>query len=403
MAKSVCEINERIRRQKAVVLTAEEIIPYIEEHGHRKAAEDVDVVTTGTFSPMCSSGAFLNFGHPAPRMKMQKATLNGVEAYGGLAACDVYIGATQIPEDDPANKIYPGRFEYGGGHVIEDLIAGKDVLLRARSYGTDCYPRKELETYIRLQELNQAFLLNPRNAYQNYNTAVNLSERVIYTYLGVLQPKLGNANFSSAGQLSPLLNDPFYRTIGIGTRIFLGGGTGYVVWEGTQHNPTAERNAAGVPTDGAGTICVVGDMKKMSPRYVRGVSMLGYGASLALGIGIPIPVLDEEMARYTGVRDRDILTPVVDYAGPYPERRGEIITKVAYSDLRSGSVEILRRKVPCSSLSSYPMAREIARTLKEWILSGSFFLTEKVAPLPGEDSGQTFKPLQLRNERTDRR
>jgi uncharacterized protein (DUF39 family) len=401
MAKSIQEINERIRQQKAVVLTAEEVIPYIEEHGHRKTASNVDVVTTGTFSPMCSSGAFLNFGHSTPRMKIQKAWLNGVEAYGGLAACDVYIGATQIPEDDPANRIYPGSFDYGGGHVIEDLIAGKDVLFRARSYGTDCYPRKELETYVRIEELNQAFLLNPRNAYQNYNVAVNLSSRVIYTYLGVLQPNLGNANFSSAGQLSPLFNDPLYRTIGIGTRIFLGGGIGYVVWEGTQHNPSVERTSRGVPTEGAGTLCVLGDMKGMNTRYVRGVSMLGYGASLALGIGIPIPLLDEEMAGYVGVRDGDILAPVIDYSSAYPERRSEIITQVSYQNLRSGIVEILGKKVPASSLSSYPMAREIAQTLKSWILKGDFLLTEKVASIPGADSGQTFRPLKMRTERGD--
>ncbi len=115
MAKTIQEINERIKNEKAVVFTAEEIIPYVEEKGYKKAAREVDVVTTGTFSPMCSSGAFLNFGHSAPRMKIQNAWLNDVPAYGGLAACDVYIGATQIPDEDPANKIHPGRFKYGGG------------------------------------------------------------------------------------------------------------------------------------------------------------------------------------------------------------------------------------------------------------------------------------------------
>ena len=136
MAKTIEEINDRIRKKKACVLTAEEIIPLVEEKGYEQAAREVDVVTTGTFSPMCSSGAFLNFGHSKPRMKIQKAWLNGVAAYGGLAACDVYIGATEIPDDDPANKIHPGRFSYGGGHVIEDLIAGQSVSLKALSYLT---------------------------------------------------------------------------------------------------------------------------------------------------------------------------------------------------------------------------------------------------------------------------
>lgn len=401
MAKSIDEINEKIKEKKAVVFTAEEIIPYVEEVGYAEASKKVDVVTTGTFSPMCSSGAFLNFGHSTPRMRIQKAWLNGVPAYGGLAAMDVYIGATEIPEDDPANRMHPGRFRYGGGHVIEELIAGKDVLLTAVSYGTDCYPRRELKTYINIKDMNQAFLLNPRNCYQNYNVAINLSDRVIYTYLGVLHPKLGNANYSSAGQLSPLLNDPYYRTIGIGTKIFLGGGEGFVIWEGTQHNPTAERGENGVPIEGAGTIAVAGDMKKMNPRYIRGVSVLGYGASMAVGIGIPIPIIDEDMIRFVSVKDSEIYAPVIDYSRDYPQNDIKVITHVSYGELRSGKVTIKNKKVPTGSLSSYPMAREIAGLLKQWIQEGKFLLTEKVQSIPGADSGQGFKSLKIRLERKD--
>jgi len=399
MAKTIQEINDKIKQKKACVFTAEEIIPYVEERGYKQAAKDVDVVTTGTFSPMCSSGAFLNFGHSAPRIRIQKAWLNGVFAYGGLAACDVYLGATEIPDEDPANKIYPGRFLYGGGHVIEDLISGKAVSLKATSYGTDCYPRKDLKTSIRLQDLNQAFLVNPRNVYQNYNVAVNLSDKVIYTYLGVLQPHMGNANYSSAGQLSPLLNDPYFRTIGIGTRLFIGGGIGYVFGEGTQHNPTVEREPNGVPCEGAGTLSLTGDMKKMNPRYVRGVSMLGYGASLALGIGIPIPIIDEEMIKFVSVKDEDIFAPVVDYSSTYPKRESGIVARVNYRELKSGTVIIQEKPVASASLSSYPMAVEIAGVLRDWIKNGQFFLSENVASLPDVDSGQTFKPLIIKTGR----
>ena len=148
------------------------------------------------------------------------------------------ISAPPSPRvDDPLNKVYPGEFKYGGGHVIQDLVAGKAVHLEAEAYGTDCYPNKRLEREITLKQMTNAILCNPRNCYQNYNVAVNLSKRTIYTYMGPLRPKAGNANFCTAGELSPLFNDPYYRTIGIGTRIFLGGGVGYVVFPGTQHNP----------------------------------------------------------------------------------------------------------------------------------------------------------------------
>ncbi len=402
MAKTYEQINEKIRAGSVVVVTAEEMSDIVEAEGAASAAERVDVVTTGTFAPMCSSGAFLNFGHAHPRFKAQKAWLNEVSAYAGLAAVDLYVGATEVPDSDPLNREHPGEFRYGGGHVIEDLVAGRDVRLRAVAYGTDCYPRRDLDTWVNIEDLNECFLCNPRNAYQNYNVAVNLSgERSIYTYMGVLKPELGNANYCSAGQLSPLLNDPYYRTIGIGTRIFLGGAQGYVFWQGTQHNPTVGRNEVGVPQAGAGTLSVVGDLKAMRPEWVRGVSYYGYGVSLMLGLGVPIPVLDEEIARFTGIRDRDIVAPIVDYSRGYPYSERGPLGHVTYEQLRKGVITVEGVEVPTASLSSYPKAREIAEILKQAIASGEFEVSRPVQLLPSADSGLTFKPLRERAIETE--
>jgi uncharacterized protein (DUF39 family) len=382
MPKTFREINEKIRKGQAVVVTAEEIIDLVEEKGSARAAREVDVVTTGTFGAMCSSGAVLNIGHTTPKMRIQKAWLNEIAAYGGLAAVDLYVGATEMPEHDPLNSEHPGEFRYGGGHLIQDLVAGKPIHLKATSYGTDCYPRKAFEKDLTIHDLKDATLLSPRNAYQNYNVAVNGSDKTIYTYLGVLKPRLGNANYSSAGQLSPLMNDPFFKTIGIGTRIFLGGGVGYIFWPGTQHVPDPERNALGVPKEGAGTLSVVGDLKQMRPEWLVGVSLLGYGASLMVGIGVPIPILNEDMVRHTAIRDEDIVAPIVDYSDAYPNARPETLGEIDYRSLRSGRITLKGKEVPTASLSSYSKAREIAGTLKEWIQQGSFLLGEPTELLP---------------------
>ena len=398
MPKTVSEINEKIRQGKAVVATAEEIIGIARDRGLSRTAREVDVVTTGTFGPMCSSGAYLNLGHTKPRIKLGggKAFLNDVPVYTGFAAADIMIGANALPDDDPRNRVHPGEFNYGGGHVIEELTGGKDLHLVASAYGTDCYPRKQLDTLINIKDVNEAVLFNPRNAYQNYNVAVNVSDKTIYTYMGILQPRMGNANYCSAGQLSPLLNDPYYKTIGIGTRIFLGGGTGYVAWNGTQHNPGATRTENGVPKRGAGTLAVIGDLKQMSPRWLVGISMLGYGVTLAVGIGVPIPILDEEILQYTLVTDADILAPVVDYSKTYPQREPDVLAEVSYADLKSGIIKLQGKDIPTASLSSYSRALEIATTLKDWITSGQFLLSEPVAHLPGVGAGITLKTL---NER----
>lgn len=399
MAKTIREINEKIKKGKVVVVTAEEMIDIVEKKGAKKAAEEVDVVTTGTFGPMCSSGAYFNIGHSKPKMKLGggNVLINNVPVYSGFAAVDLYIGATGATIDDPLNKVYPGEFKYGGAHVIQDLVAGKDLKLTATAYGTDCYPRKKLETLINIKDLNEAVLFNPRNAYQNYNIAINLSDKPIYTYMGTLKPDIGNANYCSAGQLSPLLNDPHYKTIGIGTKIFLGGSEGYVAWHGTQHNPGVKRKDNGVPQAPAGTIAVMGDLKKMSPKYLVGTSFQGYGVTLTVGLGIPIPILNEEICQYTAVRDRDLWAQVADYSEAYPQGKpGSGLGEANYEQLKSGTIKIKGKDVPTAPLSSYSKALEIANTLKEWIKKGDFTLTEPVGYLPSADSGYKFKPL---NER----
>ncbi len=383
--KTIQEINERIKNGKVIVVNAEEMISIVEKNGAEEAARKVDVVTTGTFAPMCSSGAFLNVGHTAPKIRASRATFNQVQAYGGVAAVDFYIGATEPGENDPLNKIHPGQFHYGGGHVIQDLVAGKKIKLHMEGYGTDCYPEKEVEKEIDLASMPSAILCNPRNVYQNYNCAINLTAKTIYTYMGVLRPKAGNATYCSAGQLSPLLNDPYYLTTGLGTKIFLGGGIGFVTWSGTQHNPDVPRGDNGVVKGGAGTLMLTGDLKQMSPKWVVGVSMLGYGCSLSLGVGIPIPIINEKMAQFTAVRDEELYTQIIDYGHDYPMAVSRSYGEVSYAELKSGMITVNGKPTPATPLSSYSRALEIAETLKEWIVSGRFTLGEAQMLFPGHE------------------
>ncbi len=370
--KSYEEINEKIRKGKAVVVTAEEVIPIVKERGIKEATKDVDVVTTATFGPMCSSGAFLNFGHSDPPIKMSEIYLNGVSAYGGLAAVDVYLGATEESEEK--------GIEYGGAHVICDLIDGKKIHLRATARGTDCYPCKEVETYITKDKINEAYLFNPRNCYQNYNAAINTSDRRLYTYMGILQPNRGNITYSTSGQLSPLFNDPLYRTIGVGTRIFLGGTVGYVSWHGTQFKSACERDENGVPLGAAGTLAVIGDLKNMSTKYIKPAVLEKYGTSIFVGIGIPIPILDEDMMKQVAVEDKDLYTNIIDYS--VSKRSKHSLGRVSYAQLRSGKINLEGEEIRTAPLSSLHKAREIAQELKDWIKEGKFLIQQPIQQFP---------------------
>lgn len=370
MEKSIDEINRRIRDGTVRVVTADEMPDIVSELGEEGAFKEVDVVTTGTFGAMCSSGAFLNFGHAEPPIKMERLWLNDVEAYGGIAAVDTYIGAT--------NKSVTRVENYGGAHVIEDFISGKAIELRAQSSGSDCYPRRSITTEVRLEDLNQAIMVNPRNAYQRYDAAVNTSDDTLHTYMGTLLPHSGNVTFSGAGTLNPICNDPNLRLIGSGVPILLGGAQGMVVGEGTQHSSAG--NFA--------TLMTTGDMTEMNTDFLRAAYMNRYGPTLYLGVGIPLPVLDIETVRRTAVRDEDIAVSIKDYG--VPSRSRPVIRQTNYAELKSGSIELNGEEVKTSPLSSYRRAIMVANTLKKWIEDGHMTLC---LPTRYLDPSKQAKPM----------
>ncbi len=196
--------------------------------------------------------------------------------------------------------------------------------------------------------------------------------------MGTLLPNCSNITYSGSGVLSPLSNDPEYRTIGMGTRIFLSGTQGYVTGEGTQHDPG----------DQFGTLMVQGDLKKMDKNYIRGATFNGYGTSLYVGIGIPIPILNSDLAKATAVTDADITTSILDYS--VSRFNKPVLRNVTYEELKSGMIDINGHDIPTSPLSSFHDARAIATELKEWIKQGKFYPT---LPVERISSTRVCKPM----------
>ena len=376
--KTIAEINDKILQNRAVVWTVEELKSKVTPDNIPQLAQEIDVITTGTFEPMEASGAVINLGHTDPPMNIKTCWLDGVPAYSGFGAVDLYLGATQMIEDGEESR------ERGGGHVIEDLIAGKSIHLKASGIVSDCYPRSSFETTITRDTINQFYLFNPRNLYQNFIVGVNGGDRPLYTYLGPLQPYLGNAVYSNPGAIGPLLNDPDLQLIGIGTKIFMGGGIGYITWEGTQHFPLQKRLENRTPIGPAATLALIGDAKQMNSYWVRGCYFKNYGPSLMLGVGVPLPVLNEDVITHCAVSDQDIVAPVIDFS--IPRRVRPTFGLVTYSQLKKGKISIEGKMVRTAPLVSISRSRESAQELKKWIESGTFTLTEPVANLPQDRS-----------------
>ena len=391
MERTIAQINEKIDRGGVVVWTIAEAKAKIATLGIDKVFDLVDVITTGTFEPMESSGAIINLGHTDPPIKIRQCWLDNIAAYAGFGAVDLYLGATAMAdynfnETDPDLREGIG-WEKGGGHVIEDLIAGKPIQLKAIGQKTDCYPRAKWGNMITKDSINQFYLFNPRNLYQNFIVGVNGGDRTLYTYLGPLQPRLGNAVYSNPGAISPLLNDPNLNIVGIGSKIFLGGGIGYIAWEGTQHFPLQKRLPNDTPIGPAATVALVGDAKQMDSNWVRGCYFKNYGPSLMLGVGIALPVLNKKVIHNCAVVDKEIVAPVIDFS--IPRRVRPSFGLVSYEQLQKGHVTIDGKSVRVAPLASKRRSLQVAEELKQWITTGKFTLTEPVASLPRD---RTFIP-----------
>lgn len=372
MKRSIAAINSKIKKKQAQVCTVSEIKKRLKTEDIKTVASTVDVITTGTFEPMESCGAVINLGHTDPPIRIRQCWLDGVQTYAGLGAVDLYLGAAQPAEDPECDR--------GGAHVIADLIGGKGVHLRAVGQSTDCYPRSTFDNTITRDTINQFYLFNPRGLYQNFIVGVNGGDRPLYTYLGPLAPRFGNAVYCNPGAIAPLFNDPDLQLIGVGSRIFLGGGIGYITGEGTQHFPLQKRLPNRTPIGPGATLGVMGDARTMNPQWVRGCYLRNYGPALMLGVGLALPVLHEGVVERCAIEDGDIMAPIVDFA--IPRRVRPTFGLVSYAQLKSGAITIEGKTVRTAPLSSIYFAQQIAQELKQWITAGQFMLTEPVASIP---------------------
>jgi len=156
----------------------------------------------------------------------------------------------------------------------------------------------------------------------------------------------------------------------------VGGAIGYVAWNGTQCKTSAPKRENGTPVAPGATLAVVGELREMDTKYINPAVFKGYGTSLNVGIGIPIPVIDMDILRACAVANRDITTNIVDYS--VQSRSKPVVRTVTYEELQSGKVEIDGKEVKTSPTSSIRKAREIAENLKKLILEGEFLLEEPV-------------------------
>lgn len=369
MERSISDINKKINSGKVFVLTAQEAKKYIKENGLSEFLNTVDIVTCSSFEMQVNALLYLSFGQTDPLIYFDEVYLNNIPT-SVCGPTDIAIALSASSSLNP---------KYSGANLIEDLINKKDIHLKATGKNYEVYKNLEFETWFNLNDVNIARLFLNQVINQNNIVACNAGSKDINSPFGTLIGNLENSTYNSSSYINPLINDPFCQAIGIGTNIWISGGKGIVTGYGTNHNPKQKRNKKDIPVGPSITLSAVCDLFNIIPKFMRAGHINSFGSVLYVGAGIPIPILNESIAKGIEIEDSDIETVIVDYSIP---RRGKpILGTCNYRTLRTSTIDISGKSTLCAPLSSMSYAMEISEILKDEILNKSILLTENFSPL----------------------
>lgn len=338
MERSINDIQKKIESNNAVVMTSQEICELVEK-GEDISIKDVDVVTTATRAIMSGTYAVLSFPAKAPFhfTRASKVYLNGVPAHVGpcpnesLGVLDVMVFGTAHSNVRP---------KYGAGHLFRDLVEQKPIDVAVTTNENDNF-----QSEITLDEMPYAKLYSTRHAFKNYAAFVNCSSSPINTifHASSFEPNMETATLSGCGQINPVKNDPDLQTIGIGTRVMINGGEGFVIGNGTRSSPE-KANLVGVA-----------DMHSMRPQLMGGFSTSA-GPECIVSWAVPIPVVNGSVLDSIKELDKDTPMPVMDVDKRVPVSTGNYAEAWQNVDLsvKFDSDRCLSCKV-CKSIENCPM------------------------------------------------
>jgi len=294
---SIEEINQKISKGEATVLTAEEVSQLVRE-GETPKAEYVDVITTGTCGIMSGTAAIFHIkvSEPGEFKKVEKIYLNGVPGFPGPCPNE-WLGSVDMIVYGTAHSIY--NEDYGGGFLFKDILSGKDINIE-----TESVEGKTVESTTNIDELSTAEMIGTRMAFKNYTAFVNPSDKSVSSIFHAIEMEgpFKGISVSGCGELNPLQNDPLLKTICMGSRILLNGSPGIVIGHGT-------RSSEEKPN-----LMIAADMHKMDPHYLGGFKTAA-GPEIFSSVAAAIPVLDDEILKHTYIKNEDTKLPIADIRG----------------------------------------------------------------------------------------
>lgn len=296
MKKTIKEIKEKIKKGKAVIMTAKELCEIIRD-GEKVSMKDIDVVTCATRALMSGTMSILSFSVAEKNvfMKALEVYLNGVPAIPGPAPNE-YLGYIDcVIHGTSKSKTLE---KYGGGHLFRDMVEGKEIDIFVKTI-----EGKEINVKRKLIDMPYAKIYCTRGVC-NHMVFINPATEPFRTIFSV-NPLAGNfteASFCGCGEVSPLKKDPFLQTIGVGTRVLINGNIGYILDKGTLCAPNRP-NLSGIA-----------DMHKMIPEYMGGF-ITSYGPEVITSWAVPIPILNDSVLKTATMLDEELTIPIVNVRG----------------------------------------------------------------------------------------
>lgn len=314
--RSIEEINRKIEDGEATILTAEEVSQLVRD-GEEPKAEDVDIVTTGTCGIMSGTAAIFHIpvAEAGAFKKAKNVLLNGVPGFPGPCPNE-WLGSVDMIVYGTSHSIRESR--YGGGFLFKDIVSGKDIEVEVES--TD---DEKLRSTVNISDMGTAQMIGTRLAFKNYNSFVNPTDKPVSSIFHAidLEGPFKGFTFSGCGELNPLQNDPYMKTICAGSKVLLNGAEGYVIGRGTRSS------------DEKPNMMITADMKGMDPHYLGGFKT-GAGPEVFDSVAAAIPVLDDAILKETFIQNKDIKLPVTDIRG-----RHHVLGFTDYNEVWGGADE----------------------------------------------------------------
>lgn len=295
--RSIEEINQKIQRGEATVLTAEEVSNLVKSGGEPEA-EDIDVITTGTCGIMSGTAAIFHVktGEPGSFKKAKNVLLNGVPGFSGPCPNE-WLGSVDMVVYGTAHSIYDP--DYGGGFLFKDIVSGKDIEIEVESIHGE-----KIKSTVNIGDFGTARMIGTRLAFKNYTAFINPTSKSVASIFHAIKmegPYRG-LSFSGCGELNPLQNDPVMNTLKMGTKVLMCGSEGIIIGNGTRSTPEKPN------------LMISADMYDMDPHFLGGFKTAA-GPEVFNSVAAAIPVLNEEILKNTYIINRDIQLPIADIRG----------------------------------------------------------------------------------------